>query len=247
MAESVIAVASHLFGAQPMIRFGSIPALRATLLLAIVLNLVMIGIRVFLDPQLLGMSGGLQSALEPAAMLTLYALIVTWAMQSNPAAQAIVREGTAVGLISGTLEVVHITLENYGHFNARVESVSTGGFMFGLLLLWSIAGYRVTRSTADLGAGVLAGSWSAMVGMLMAMTYGFSQLFWGLPRLEQRNVGSPDFLRSGWTDLHTFTIADVFEAGFKILLIGPIAAAVLGGLGAITARTVLATRSRWSA
>jgi hypothetical protein len=82
-----------------------------------------------------------------------------------------------------------------------------------------------------------------MVGMFMAMTYGFSQSFWDLPRLKQRNIGSPDFLRSGWTDLHTFTIADVFEAGFKILLLGPILGAVLGGLGAITARTVLATGS----
>jgi hypothetical protein len=221
------------------------PALRTILVPVIALNLVMVGIRVLLDPQLLGMPGGLQSALEPAALLTVYALIVIWATRGDsPVAQVVVREGTAVGLVSGTLEVVHITLENYGHFNARVESVSTGCFLLGLLLLWSIAGYRVTRSTADLGAGLLAGSWSAMVGMLMAMTYGFSQLFWGLPRLEQRNVGSPDFLRSGWTDLHTFTIADIFEAGFKILLIGPVAGAILGGLGAIIARTILATRGR---
>jgi hypothetical protein len=228
-----------------MVRFGSMPALRTTLLLVIAFNLVMVGIRVFLDPQLLGMPGGLQSALEPAALLTLAALIVTWATRGDSrVAQAIVREGTAVGLVSGTLEVVHITLENYGHFNARVESISTGGFMLGLLLLWCIAGYRVTRSTADLGAGPLAGSWSALVGMLMAMTYGFSQLFWGLTRLERRNVGSPDFLRSGWTDLHTFTIADVFEAGFKVLLIGPVAGAVLGGLGALIARTVLAIGGR---
>jgi hypothetical protein len=228
-----------------MVRFGSMPALRTTLLLVIAVNLVMVGIRVFLDPQLLGMPGGLQSALEPAAMLTLDALIVTWATSGiSPLTQAMVREGTAVGLFSGTLEVVHITLENYGHFNARLESVSTGGFLLGLLLLWSIAGYRATRSTADIGAGLLAGSWSAIVGMLMAMTYGFSQLFWGLPRLEQRNVGSPDLLRSGWTDLHTFTIADVFEAGFKILLIGPVAGAVLGGLGAIIARTILASGGR---
>ena len=118
---------------------------------------------------------------------------------------------------------MHITLENYGRLSARVESLSTGGFLVGLLLLWGIAGNRVARATGDLVSGVLAGSWSAMVGMLMAMTYGFSELFWGLPRLEERNVGSPDFLRSGWTDLHSFTIADVFEAGFKILLIGPIA------------------------
>ena len=170
---------------------------------------------------------------------------MTWATRGGSlAARAIVREGTAVGLVGGTLEVVHITLENYGHFDARVESIATGGFLLGLLLLWSIAGYRTTRSTADLGAGLLAGSWSAMVGMLMATTYGFSQLYWDLPRLEQRNVGSPDFLRSGWTDLHTFTIADIFEAGFKILLIGPVAGMVLGGLGALIARTILATGGR---
>ena len=107
--------------------------------------------------------------------------------------------------------------------SARVESVTTGGFLAGLLLLWGIAGYRTTRGTAAVGAGPLAGSWGALVGMLMAATFGFSQLFWDLPRLEQRNVGSPDFLRSGWTDLHTFTIADIFESGFKVLLIGPIA------------------------
>jgi len=142
------------------------------------------------------------------------------------------------------LEVVHITLENYGRLGARAESVTTGGFLVGLLLLWGIAGYRATRGTAAVGAGVLAGSWSALVGMLMATTYGFSQLFWDLPRLEERNIGSPDLLRSGWIDLHTFTIADIFEAGFKILLIAPVAGAALGGLGALTARTILAVGRR---
>ena len=125
-----------------------------------------------------------------------------------------------MGLACGTLEVVHITLENFGHLSPRAESISTGAFLLGLLLLWGIAGYRVTRSTRDMGAGVLAGSWSAMVGMLLATAYGFSQLFWGLPGLEHRNIGSPDLLRSGWTDLHVFTIADVFESGLKILLVG---------------------------
>ena len=77
-----------------------------------------------------------------------------------------------------------------------------------------------------------------MVGMLMATTYGLSQLCWCLPRLDQRNVGSPDFLRSGWTDLLGFTIAVFFEAGFKVLLIGPVAGAVLSRLGAIISRLI---------
>ena len=86
-----------------------------------------------------------------------------------------------------------------------------------------------------------------MVGMLFAITYGFSQLFWALPRLEQRNTLSPDFLRSGWTDLHAFTIVNVFEAGVKVLIIGPIVGALVGGLGGILALTVGSIRRRWSA
>jgi hypothetical protein len=222
-----------------MVRFGSMSALRTALLLLIASGLVMVGIRVVLDPQLLGMPGGPRSAFEPAALLIVDALVVTWAArEESRVAPAIVREGTAVGLVGGLLEVVHISLESYGRLGARAESVTTGGFLAGLLLLWGIAGYRATRGTAAVGAGPLAGSWGALVGMLMATTFGFSQLFWDLPRLEQRNVGSPDFLRSGWTDLHTFTIADVFESGFKILLIGPVAGAVLGGLGALLARSI---------
>lgn len=54
----------------------------------------------------------------------------------------------------------------------------------------------------------------------MVVTYGFSQLYWALPRLEHKNIGSPDLIRSGWTDLRAFTIADLFEAGFKVLLLG---------------------------
>jgi len=69
-----------------MVHFGSMPALRTTLLLVIALNLVMDGIRVFLDPQLLGMPGGLQSALEPAALLTLNGLIQFLAVVLGPAA-----------------------------------------------------------------------------------------------------------------------------------------------------------------
>jgi hypothetical protein len=238
-------LASKLGGTLPMVQFTSRASLRITLLLVIAVNLVMIGGRVFFTPELLGMPGGLQSALEPAALMSLGALVVIWATShAGLVDRAVLREGTGLGLVSGTLEVVHITLENYGHFNARLESVMTGAFLLGLLLLWGVAGYRVIRRTGVFGAGLLAGSWSAMVGMLIAATYGISQLFWGLSRLEKRNIGSPDFERSGWTDLHAFTIADVFEAAFKVLLIGPVAGALLGGLGALIALTIHAAGDR---
>ena len=43
-------------------------------------------------------------------------------------------------------------------------------------------------------------------------------------------------IRSGWTDLRAFTIADLFGAVVKVLIVGPILGAILGGLGGILAR-----------
>jgi hypothetical protein len=53
-----------------------------------------------------------------------------------------------------------------------------------------------------------------------------------------KNIGSPDLIRSGWTDLRAFTIADLFEAVVKVLLVGPIMGAVFGGLGGPIAHMV---------
>ncbi len=68
--------------------------------------------------------------------------------------------------------------------------MSTGLFMLGLFLIWGIAGYRATRRLRAMGAGSWAGSWAAMVGMLFAITYGFSQLFWALPHSWSRGTRS---------------------------------------------------------
>jgi hypothetical protein len=220
-------------------------ALRLALWAVIAQNLAMIGARVALDPQLLGMPGGLHIVLGPAVLLVEVAAFVGWATsRGRPVDLAVLREGTTFGLIAGALEIAHITVENYGNLSPRAESASTGAFMLGLLALWAFAGYRVAGGTKATGPGLFAGSWCAMVGMLVTVIYGYSQLFWDLPRLERRNVGSPDFLRSGWTDLHAFTIADIFEAGFKVLLVGPIAGALFGGVGAVVARALAAVRHR---
>ena len=137
-----------------MISLRSMSSLRTMLLLIIAVNLAMIGIRLSLDPGLIGMPGGLQSAIQPAALLAFFAVIVVWATGgSDPVAQVIVREGTAIGLAAGLLEVAHITFENFGGLDARAESAMTGGFLLGLLLLWSYSGYRVTRITRKLDAG----------------------------------------------------------------------------------------------
>jgi hypothetical protein len=218
---------------------SSMRALRFALLLGIALNLGMIGVRVSLYPSFFRMPGSLTSISEPAILLILYGPLVIWATsKGGSAGQEVLLKGALLGLASGALEIAHISLENFGRLSPRAETISTGAFMLGLLALWGAAGYLAVRSASDVGVGILTGSWSAMVGLLLTVTFGFSQLYWALPRLERRDVGSPDFLRSGWADLHAFAIADVFEAGFKVLFVAPIAGAIFGGLGGVIAHII---------
>jgi hypothetical protein len=209
--------------------------------LSIALSLAMAAAQLALYPQVLNMPGGAMAALEPAVLLLLYIPLVTWATgDRSPQRLAALQIGAGIGLACGGLEIVHIAVETFASLGARAETISTGAFMLGLLLLWATAGFMAVRRRPASGPGWLAGGWSAMVGMLMVVTYGFSQLYWALPRLEQKNVGSPDLLRSGWNDLHAFAIADLFEAAFKVLLTGPVLGAVLGAVGGLAASLLIA-------
>jgi hypothetical protein len=70
---------------------------------------------------------------------------------------------------------------------------------------------------------------------------------YGQRLLELRNVGSPDLMRSGWTVLRAFTIADSFHAVVKVLVIGPVVGAIFGGIGGLIARQRLTpTRRSWT-
>ena len=221
--------------------------LRVSLLLVIALNMVMISIRISLYRPLLRMPGGTTLVVEPIILLIVYALLAAWATSSGgPVRQTILLNGTALGLISGALEIVHIAVENFAGLGGSAESISTGFFMLGLFLLWGTAGYLAARSAATVGPGVLAGSWSAIVAMLLTAAFGLLLLNTFLTRLELKNIGSPDLIRSGWTDLRAFTIADHFEAVVKVLLVGPILGAVFGGLGGLIARitTIIALLKR---
>ena len=87
-----------------------------------------------------------------------------------------------------------------------------------------------------------AASWSAVVCMLIVMTFGLSQLFWSFEALEKHDIGDPDFIRTGWSDMHAFVIADIFEACFKVSFLGPIIGIVFGLLGAAIARLFISKK-----
>ncbi len=208
---------------------------RLTLLLGILLNLAMIGVRVFFYRPLLVMPGGLKFVLEPALLLIVYALLVMWTTShTDPLRQRILQTGTPLGLLGGIVQIVHMFLQNLVNFGAANGTV-TLSFMLLTFLLWGVAGYRASRTTTSTGVGALAGSWSALVTMLLAVTFGFALLYSSIPRLDYVATW-PEFQRSGWGDVHAFSIANTLDSGFSHLLIGPFVGALFGGVAGIIAR-----------
>ncbi len=214
---------------------AGVSTVRLALLLGIILNLAMIGVRVFFYRPLLVMPGGLKFVIEPAVLLIVYALLVVWATsRADPLRQRILQIGTPLGLLGGMVQIVHMLLENLVNFGAANGTVTLSSMLL-TFLLWGVAGYRASHTTKSIGLGALTGSWSALVTMLVAVTFGFALLYSSIPRLDYVATW-PEFQRSGWEDVHAFSIANTLDSGFSHLLIGPIVGVLFGGVAGIIAR-----------
>jgi hypothetical protein len=213
-----------------MIDFFNYSMIRITFIGLIIVNFVVTIIATFMYPPLLSMPHSILYVLELGIILLVYIFLVIF-ITRNSTNQTIVRRGILFGLLASLLEIIHITVEIFGGLSSKAETISTGIFMFGLFIIFGITGFIITKNCRKIILGLLGGFWSGIVCMLIVMTYGLSQLFWSFHALEVHNTGNPDFIRSGWTDMHAFTIADIFEASFKILFLGPFIGMLFGFIG----------------
>ena len=203
---------------------------RTAMLLGVLVNLVFIGLAVLGADSPLWMPGGVVYVVEATVPLVIYGLIFFWApslrvMQGGRALQS----GTTIGVIGGVLHIIHRALENFGRRVGENTTV-TLAFMLGGFMIWGLAGYLVAREPGDIKAGILASCWSAMVSVVMAVTFGLALMTANIPSPSYVATWS-EFKQSGWANAHAFAITNSFEAVLSHLVIGPIAGAVFGLLG----------------
>jgi len=141
-----------------------------------------------------------------------------------------------VGLLTGALWLVNLTLETFTGLGGRLGLLATAPFLLGAFALWGVGGAVGAWRTGSLRLGILAAVLAALLCVLGTVTYGFLLLYAALPQLERNLVADPDFLRSGWGDLRAFAIANTLDAGFSYLLLAPLIAALVGGGGGALAR-----------
>jgi hypothetical protein len=216
---------------------GALRRLRSLFLLGIGLDLGLIGLQLALYPALLAQPGSLGYVAEPTVLLLAYAAIVAVvttrvAPADRPARLATLSLGTTFGLLAGGLWIVNHTLETFVDVSG-LGILATVPLLLAAFLLWGLAGFLRARQAGSLPSGLLTAVWSAMLCVVLTITYGFALLYLALPRLQSLETNDPDFARSQWSDLHAFTVANTFDAAFSHLLGALVISLVFGAIGSL--------------
>jgi hypothetical protein len=103
-------------------------------------------------------------------------------------------------------------------------------FMFVEFSVWGVAGNRGERETRQLKGGIIAGCWSAMISMLMAVTLGLVLMMANMP--PPSDVATwRELAQSGWTNAYALAIANSLDAACVHLIIGPVVGIICGLFG----------------
>ena len=178
--------------------------------------------------------GGLFSLLTPAFMLLVYGVVaIRITHQPIQASSSTLKSGTLFGLLVGITFIFTISVENFFDIGQQAITISTLGFMLFIFLVFAYAGWHGTRESSQLPLGILSSVWSAMIGVVIALIFGFIVNFLFTQRLEQNLQASAEYLQSGSHDLETFTFWNTLDSASSHLLEAPIIAIVFGTLGSL--------------
>src|SRR5207248_448616 len=144
---------------------------------------------------------------ELAVLLIVYAGLVL-AVTRSPSTdrRRTLRGAATVGLALGVLEMVNISVETFTGLSGAANIATTAPLILGPFAVWAVVGGWAGRATGSFRAGLLAAVWSAMVTMLVGVTYGLLLALVAPNRLARNLANDPDFVRSGWTDVKAFVL-----------------------------------------
>jgi hypothetical protein len=202
----------------------------------VAINLGMAAVGVARYPAFLSQHGAPTFVLEPVCALLAYAVAVVFIARTHgPYWDSILGAATVFGGLSGTIEVINVTIENGIPFVVRGPVVPIG-FMLATFTIWGIAGFRTARSLRSTGAGLLASVLSAGICMLIVVAAGFIVQFLLAPPNPAYVSTWAEFERSGWTDARAFATANTLDSALTHLVIAPTVALFVGGLASFAAQ-----------
>jgi len=171
---------------------------------------------------------------EAVVMLAVYGVLTVLLTRRVSAGRVrVLRVAGLTGLVLGTVEAVNISVETFAGLSGALGLVPTAPLVLGPFLVWSVLSGWSARVSGSSRVGVLAALWCAMVTMVVGVTFGFLLALIVPGRLAALLLDSPEFQRSGWSDVHAFVLANTFDNGFTHLLGGLVVASLVGVVGAV--------------
>ena len=207
-------------------------SIRRLTLAVIVLNVALIAIRVSSYRQLLAMPGSIPFIAKPLIVLAVYFAVVMWMTSVGGDRAVALSVGTSFGLVTAVVQILHLFIESFVPTEELVTGITALVFMVGTFLLWAVAGYVTGRRGASVSAAATAGSWAAIVCMLILVAVGLALSFVPIPSASYVSTWS-EFRESGWTDATAFGIANTFDSAYSHLVVGPIVGAITGVIGGL--------------
>ena len=145
----------------------------SSLLALITANIAMTAVGVAKTPAFFSQPGSRTYVLEPVCALLAYTIAVIFiARTRGPYWDSILRAAIVFGVLTATLEVINIVIENGIPLAPRGPALPIG-FMLSIFMLWGTAGFRTARSLRSTRAGLFAAVSSAGICMVIAVAAGF--------------------------------------------------------------------------
>jgi len=206
--------------------------------------LLLLGLRVWLYPEVLSAPHGGGSALGSVVGLaifvvvyTLVAVVLLRAGASSVERSAALRRATLLGAVVGGCALVAIAVDTLAGPESTLSLIVWPLVMLAALIGWGLASLLTTRAGGSWRLGVVVALWSGMVSALVAAAAEVASTLLALPQLAQNELSNPDYLYWGQSDIQSYAIASAFALGMMGLILAPIVASVVGGVGGWLGRT----------
>jgi len=185
-------------------------------------------------PSFLRQSGSGVYLAEPLLLLAIYAAVALAVIRSAGVdRRRVLRAAAVVAIVLGAIEVANISVETFADLPGAANLATTAPLILGPFAVWSVVAGWAAWATGSLRMGLLVAIWTAMVTMVIAVTYGFVLLLAAPNRLDRNLLTDPDHARSGWPDVKAFALANTFDNGFTHLLGGLLVGSVVGLIGGL--------------
>jgi hypothetical protein len=202
--------------------------------------LLLLGLRVWLYPAVLSAphgGGAAVSSVAGIAILVLaYALVAVALLRaplgaSGAERSVALRRAALLGALVGGCALGAIAADTVVGPESPLSLAVWSVVVLAATICWGLAGLMTTRAGGTWRLGIVAALWSGMVSALVGAAGEVASTLLALPQLAQRELSNPDYLYWRQPDVPSYAIASALAMGMIGLILAPVAASIVGGIG----------------